>query len=114
MKNVLLVGNPNVGKSAIFSRLTGARVVISNFPGSTVEYTKGRSKIFGDVVDVIDIPGTYSLKPNCCAEEIAVKMLDQGDVIVNVVDATNLERNLYLTLELIERGSCYSCVKYLG
>ncbi|MDP8253644.1 MAG: ferrous iron transporter B [Candidatus Kaelpia aquatica] len=105
MKNVLLVGNPNVGKSAIFSRLTGARVVISNFPGSTVEYTKGRSKIFGDVVDVIDIPGTYSLKPNCCAEEIAVKMLDQGDVIVNVVDATNLERNLYLTLELIERGS---------
>ncbi len=104
MKKILLVGNPNVGKSAIFSRLTGVRVVISNFPGSTVEYTKGRSKIFGDVVEVIDIPGTYSSNPNCCAEEVAVKMLDQGDIIVNVVDATNLERNLYLTLELLTRG----------
>jgi len=104
MKKILLVGNPNVGKSAIFSRLTGARVVISNFPGSTVEYTKGRSKIFGDVVEVIDIPGTYSSNPSCCAEEVAVKMLDQGDIIVNVVDATNLERNLYLTLELLTRG----------
>ncbi|MDP8216704.1 MAG: ferrous iron transporter B [Candidatus Kaelpia imicola] len=104
MKNILLVGNPNVGKSAIFSRLTGARVVISNFSGSTVEYTKGRSKIFGDIVDVIDVPGTYSLKPNCCAEEVAVKMIDEGDIVINVVDATNLERNLYLTLELIERG----------
>jgi ferrous iron transport protein B len=104
MKKIILVGNPNVGKSAIFSRLTGARVVISNFPGSTVEYLKGRSKISGELVEVIDIPGTYSLKPNCRAEEVAVKMLDQGDITINVVDATNLERNLFLTLELISKG----------
>jgi len=105
INKVLLAGNPNVGKSVIFSRLTGAKVVISNYPGSTVEFTQGDMKVDGLRPTVIDIPGTYALKPTSKAEEIAVEMLKEGDLIVNVVDATNLERNLYLTLELLERGT---------
>ena len=102
---ILLVGNPNVGKSAIFSRLTGAKVVISNYPGTTVEFTQGYTKLNSSRPAIIDVPGTYSLKPTSRAEEVAITMLDQGsDMIINVVDATNLERNLYLTLELLEKG----------
>jgi len=104
MKRILLVGNPNVGKSAIFSRLTGVRVVISNYPGTTVEYTKGKSRILTETAEIIDVPGIYSLEPTCKAEEVAVEMLGIGDIIINVIDATNLERNLYLTLQLIEAG----------
>ncbi|ACX52257.1 small GTP-binding protein [Ammonifex degensii KC4] len=100
---VLLVGNPNVGKSVIFAQLTGTRVISSNYPGTTVEYTKGYLDLNGEKVEIIDVPGTYSLDPSCKAEEVAVSMLSEGDIIVNVVDATNLERNLYLTLELLER-----------
>uniref|UniRef100_A0A7C2E3D7 Ferrous iron transporter B n=1 Tax=Ammonifex degensii TaxID=42838 RepID=A0A7C2E3D7_9THEO len=101
--NVLLVGNPNVGKSVVFSQLTGTRVISSNYPGTTVEYTRGYLNLNGERVEVIDVPGSYTLEPTCKAEEVAVAMLPYGDVIINVVDATNLERNLYLTLELLER-----------
>ncbi|RKY37105.1 MAG: ferrous iron transporter B [Candidatus Omnitrophota bacterium] len=104
MKKILLVGNPNVGKSAIFSRLTGVKVVVANYPGTTVEYTKGKTRLLGEAVEIIDVPGIYSLSPTCKAEEVAVKMVSEADVIINVVDATNLERNLSLTLELIEKG----------
>ncbi len=104
MKKVLLVGNPNVGKSVVFTRLTGAEVMISNYPGTTVDYTRGRMKLGGETVQVIDVPGTYSLEPSNPAEAVAVQMLPSGDVLVNVVDATNLERNLYLTLQLLERS----------
>lgn len=104
MKRMLLVGNPNVGKSAIFSRLTGVKVVVANYPGTTVEYTKGKTKLLGETVEIIDVPGIYSLSPTCKAEEVAVEMLSQADVIINVVDATNLERNLSLSLELIQSG----------
>ncbi|MBN1366913.1 MAG: ferrous iron transporter B [Dehalococcoidales bacterium] len=97
------MGNPNVGKSVIFSRLTGVRVVSSNYPGTTVSYTHGYMKLGGEQVEVIDVPGTYTLEPTCEAEEVARKMLDTGDIIINVVNATNLERNLYLTLQLLER-----------
>ncbi|MDI6631643.1 MAG: ferrous iron transporter B [Thermoanaerobacteraceae bacterium] len=100
---ILLVGNPNVGKSVIFSQLTGTRVISSNYPGTTVEYTRGYLNLDGERVEVIDVPGSYTLEPTCKAEEVAVAMLPYGDVIINVVDATNLERNLYLTLELLER-----------
>lgn len=100
---ILLVGNPNVGKSVIFSQLTGTRVISSNYPGTTVEYTRGYLNLDGERVEVIDVPGSYTLEPTCKAEEVAVAMLPYGDVNVNVVDATNLERNLYLTLELFER-----------
>ena len=98
MKKILLVGNPNVGKSAIFSRLTGTKVIISNYPGSTVEFSQGMMKDFL----VIDVPGTYSLEPNSDAEKVAVDLLKDGDIIVNVLDSTNLERNLNLTLQLIK------------
>jgi len=103
MKKILLVGNPNVGKSVIFSRLTGVRTTVSNYPGTTISYARGFLKLGEEKVEVIDVPGTYTLEPTCKAEEIALRMLQSGDVAVNVVNATNLERSLYLTLQLLER-----------
>jgi ferrous iron transport protein B len=103
MMQILLVGNPNVGKSAIFSRLTGTYIIASNYPGTTVEFTKGYLKLGGERVQVIDVPGTYTLEPTSKAEEVAVEMLKEGDLVIDVVDATNLERNLNLTLQLLER-----------
>jgi ferrous iron transport protein B len=101
---ILLMGNPNVGKSVIFSRLTGVRVISSNYPGTTVGFTRGYMKVCNEPAEVIDVPGTYTLEPTCEAEEVAAEMLNDGDVVVNVIDATNLERNLYLTLQLLEKG----------
>ncbi len=98
------MGNPNVGKSAIFSRLTGVDVMISNYPGTTIELKKGKMKLDDQMVELIDVPGTYSLEPTSKAEEIAVNMLKEGDLVINVVDATNMERNLNLTLQLLERN----------
>jgi len=103
VKTILLMGNPNVGKSVLFSRLTGVYVTASNYPGTTVGFTKGFLRIGGEKAVLIDVPGTYTLEPTSRAEEVASKLLEQGDVIINVVDATNLERNLNLTLELIRR-----------
>lgn len=103
MTRILLMGNPNVGKSALFSRLTGIRVIASNYPGTTVEFIKGRMKLGGEEAEVIDVPGTYTLEPTSKAEEVALELLKEADVIINVVDATNLERNLNLTLQLLER-----------
>ncbi|MFW5897180.1 MAG: FeoB small GTPase domain-containing protein [Bacillota bacterium] len=103
MTTLVLVGNPNVGKSVVFSRLTGSEVTSSNYSGTTVEYTRGKMKIAGETAEIIDAPGTYSLRANNKAEEVAVDMLKHADVVVNVVDATNLERNLNLTLELLAR-----------
>jgi len=100
---ILLMGNPNVGKSVVFSRLTGVHVIASNYPGTTVGYSKGLMKLGREVDEVIDVPGTYTLEPTCEAEEIAAKMIEDGDVVINVVNAINLERNLYLTLQLLER-----------
>ncbi|MFC2058690.1 FeoB small GTPase domain-containing protein [Chloroflexota bacterium] len=100
---ILLIGNPNVGKSVVFSRITGVKVIASNYPGTTVGFTKGFMKLGEEQVEVIDVPGTYTLEPTSKAEEVAAEMLNDGDLIINVVDATNLERNLYLTLELLER-----------
>jgi len=101
---ILLVGNPNVGKSAIFSRLTGVRVVAANYPGTTVGIANGSMRLGKKQVQLVDVPGVYSLDPSSEAERVTVKMLAEADLVVNVLDATNLERNLYLTLELIERG----------
>lgn len=101
---ILLMGNPNVGKSVVFNRLTGARVVTANYAGTTVEYTRGTMLYDHKHLEIIDVPGTYSLDPTCKAEEVAVEMLASGDLIINVVDATNLERNLHFTLELMRRG----------
>jgi len=103
---ILLIGNPNVGKSVLFNRLTGANVIVSNYPGTTVEFVKGTMKIAGRRTELIDVPGTYTLDPVSRAEKIAVRMLEERnheDVIINVVESTNLERSLNLTLQLIKR-----------
>jgi ferrous iron transport protein B len=105
MRKILLVGNPNVGKSVLFSRLTGVRVTASNYPGTTISYTRGFLKLGEEKVEVIDVPGTYTLEPTSEAEEIALRMLGTGDVVIDVVNATNMERSLYLTLQLLERGT---------
>jgi ferrous iron transport protein B len=103
MRKILLMGNPNVGKSVIFSRLTGVHTTVSNYPGTTISYTRGFLKLGEEKVEVIDVPGTYTLEPASKAEEIALRMLQTGDIVINVVNATNLERSLYLTLQLLER-----------
>ncbi|NQT23559.1 MAG: ferrous iron transporter B, partial [Candidatus Omnitrophica bacterium] len=103
LNKILLMGNPNVGKSALFSRLTGAKVVISNYPGTTVGFAQGRMKIGRARPVVIDVPGTYTLESTNTAEKVALEMLKDSDLVINVIDATNLERNLYLSLQLLER-----------
>ena len=103
MMRILLMGNPNVGKSALFSRLTGTHIIASNYPGTTVGFTKGYLRLGEERAELIDVPGTYTLEPSSKAEEVAVQMLQDGDLVINVVDATNLERNLNLTLQLLER-----------
>lgn len=118
---ILLAGNPNVGKSVVFSRLTGVDVLCSNYPGTTVSYCQGSIDYRGEKTELIDTPGAYSLDPRNRAEEVTAEMLAEGDVVINVVDATNLERNLYLTLQLIETGkpvivalNMWDCTKHLG
>lgn len=102
--NILLIGNPNVGKSAIFAHLTGVNVTASNYPGTTVNFLKGNMRFQGKAYEIIDVPGTYRLDPDSEAEKVAVKMIQNCDMLINVVDATNLERNLNLTLQLMEFG----------
>lgn len=103
---ILLMGNPNVGKSVIFSKYTSLNVLASNYAGTTVSFTKGEFKYRGSSGMIIDVPGIYSLKSESPAEDVAVKMLDQenADVIFCVLDATNLERNLFLALQLKQKG----------
>ncbi|MCF7854611.1 MAG: ferrous iron transporter B [Candidatus Pacebacteria bacterium] len=104
MKRLILIGNPNVGKSAVFTRLTGVHATTSNYPGTTVSYTAGLTRIHGEEFEVVDTPGAYSLEYTNEAEKVAVDLVDSGDIVVNVIDATNLERNLLLTMQLLERG----------
>jgi len=103
MKRILLMGNPNVGKSVIFSRLTGVNVVASNYPGTTVEFARGYMTFKGERTEVIDVPGTYTLEPTSKAEEVACEMMKKGDLVIDIVDATNLERNLRLTMDIIDK-----------
>src|SRR5689334_14620306 len=109
---VALAGNPNSGKTTIFNALTGMRQKVANYPGVTVEKKTGRLKLAdGHVADVIDLPGTYSLISRSPDETVAMEVLrglradtKQPDVVVVVVDASNLQRNLYLVSQLIEMG----------
>ena len=107
---VLLMGHPNVGKSVFFNRLTGANVTESNYPGTTVDFTKGYMKIGGEDAELIDVPGTFSLDPKDKAEEVAVAMLHENKdaKIICVIDASKIERGVYLALEILEEG--YSMV----
>jgi ferrous iron transport protein B len=102
--DILLVGQPNVGKSVLFSRLTGVRTIVSNYPGTTVTFTGGRLRVGGANYLVVDAPGTYSLEPLDEAGRVTLELLAGARRIVNVVDATHLERHLPLTLELIAQG----------
>jgi len=101
---VALVGNPNVGKSTLFHQITGIGVTVSNYPGTTVEITKGKVDLHGQRFVLKDMPGVYSLGGTSEDEKVTRRAILEGDVgaVINVVDATNLERNLYLTLQLLE------------
>jgi ferrous iron transport protein B len=108
---VLLVGNPNTGKTTLFNRLTGQNARIGNYPGVTVERRSGSSRLDGNrLVEVVDLPGTYSLSARSAEEQIALwAVLGQGqyqapDLCVFVADASQLSRNLYLALQLAELG----------
>lgn len=98
------IGNPSVGKSVFFSRLTGVGVEVSNYPGTTVALKRGSVKARGRTIEVVDLPGIYSLGVANEDEKVTKRFLieDQPDVIINVLDASRLERNLYLTLQLLE------------
>ncbi len=101
MKKVILAGNPNVGKSLLFSRMTGVGIVTANYAGTTVELKLGHYRYGGKEYEIIDGPGLYSLDEYSETDQIAIKLAEDGDVIVNVVDSTNLERSLNLTLQLL-------------
>ena len=97
----LLMGNPNVGKSVVFSKLTGVQVLAANYTGTTVGYTKGKVGNFNRDAVLIDVPGTYSLEATSEAEEVAIRFVEEGaDAILCVLDATNLERNLNFAFQL--------------
>ena len=102
---VALAGNPNCGKTTMFNNLTGANQYVGNWPGVTVEKKEGKWKKDKEVI-VTDLPGIYSLSPYTLEEVVSRDYLlkEDPDVIVNLVDATNIERNLYLTTQLMETG----------
>ena len=100
------IGNPNCGKTTLFNAFTGANLKVANWPGVTVERVEGSTVYKGRTLRLIDLPGIYSLTSYSIEEKVSRKciMEENIDVIVNVVDASSLERNLYLTLQLLEMG----------
>ena len=105
MYRIALAGNPNCGKTTMFNALTGSNQYVGNWPGVTVEKKEGKLKGHKDIV-ITDLPGIYSLSPYSLDEVVARNYLveEQPDLIINIIDATNLERNLYLTTQLQETG----------
>lgn len=103
---IALAGNPNSGKTTLFNALTGARQYVGNWPGVTVEKKEGRIKQDGKDIVIVDLPGTYSLSPYSMEEIIAKDFVvnEKPDVVVNIVDASNIERNLFLSIQLLELG----------
>ncbi|GAH38055.1 unnamed protein product, partial [marine sediment metagenome] len=103
---IALAGNPNSGKTTVFNSLTGARQHVGNYPGVTVEKKEGTCRHQGREIHVVDLPGTYSLTAYSLDELVARNFVidEKPDVVVDVVDASNLERNLYLTIQFIELG----------
>ncbi|MBE6685288.1 MAG: ferrous iron transporter B, partial [Ruminococcaceae bacterium] len=102
---IALAGNPNCGKTTLFNALTGANQYVGNWPGVTVEKKEGNLKGYDGII-VTDLPGIYSLSPYTLEEVVARNYLvgERPDAILNIVDGTNLERNLYLTTQLTELG----------
>ena len=115
--SVALVGNPNVGKSLFFNYLSGMYVDVSNYPGTTIEFTTGRYQDF----DIVDTPGVYGISSFSDEERVTREVVLQADAILNIVDAAHLERDLFLTLHLIDMGkkisvflNCMDEVEKLG
>ncbi len=106
MTTIAIAGNPNCGKSALFNALTGIRQTTGNWPGVTVERKQGSMRLEEQRVDVIDLPGIYSLDALSLDEQVTRQYLlsREANVVINVLDAANLERNLYLTVQLLEMG----------
>lgn len=106
LPKILIVGSPNVGKSLLFHRLTGRYVSVSNYPGTTVEVSRGRSEFFDSQYEIVDTPGMFSLSSITEEEKVSVSMLrnERAHAVVHVIDAKNIERMLGLTLQLMEAG----------
>jgi len=103
--SIALAGNPNCGKTTLFNKLTGARQHVGNYPGVTVEKKEGTYSFDGNIVNIVDLPGTYSLSAYSEEEVVARDfMVNARPEIINITDASNLERNLYLTVQLLEMG----------
>ena len=105
-KKIILVGNPNVGKSVVFNTMTGNYTTVSNYPGTSVEVSRGNCLIASDNYQVLDTPGMYSLLPITEEERVARRILleESPHIVLHVIDARNLERMLPMTLQLIEAG----------
>ena len=105
-KTIAIIGNPNSGKTTLFNRLTGSNQHVGNWPGVTVDRKTGHICHDGAGIDIVDLPGIYSLSPYTQEEIIAREFVlsDELDGILNIVDAANIERNLYLTLQLVALG----------
>lgn len=101
-----LVGNPNCGKTTLFNRLTGSKQYVGNWPGVTVEKKEGKAKFYNKYINILDLPGIYSLSPYSPEEVVTRNCIIDEDphLIINIIDATNIERNLYLTTQIIELG----------
>lgn len=106
LPKLILVGSPNVGKSMIFNHLTGAYVVVSNYPGTTVDIARGKAVIGGKVYEVIDTPGMYSLSPVTDEERVTFDLLrsEKPELVIHVVDAKNMSRMLAVSLQLLDGG----------
>jgi len=104
--DIIFIGQPNCGKSTLFNSVAGLKAETSNFPGTTVKHTHSKVNVEGKVLNIIDLPGTYSLNPSDEAEKVALRHLffEKPDLIINVIDASILGRSLELTMELIELG----------
>ena len=104
MRKFALAGNPNSGKTTLFNSLTGATAHVGNWPGVTVDKREGAYRKLGEPIYVVDLPGIYSLSPYTPEEVISRNYIldEKPDCVINIVDATNLERNLYLTTQLLE------------
>ena len=103
---IAFIGNPNCGKTTLFNAYTGANLKVANWPGVTVERVEGAIESHGRKIRLVDLPGTYSLSSFTMEEQVSRQFIlsDQVDVVVDVADASSLERSLYLTLQLIELG----------
>ncbi|MGL1930691.1 MAG: ferrous iron transport protein B [Desulfotalea sp.] len=105
IERIAIAGVPNCGKTSLFNSLTGSQQKVGNWPGVTVEKIEGRFPLQGTTIDLVDLPGTYNLSPDTEDQKVAERVISEGeyDLILNVVDATSLSRNLFLTMDLKER-----------